>query len=81
MSKRKIIAAAKRKGLTVLSAIYGWQATPGEMVPGWQVQFGPEVDELFAEDEFQDFDSTQDALDWIEGLTQANSHGAGVSNG
>lgn len=73
MSKRKIIAAAKRKGLTVVSATYGWQATPGEMVPGWQVQFGPEVDELYAEDEFQDFDSTQDALNWIEGLTPAQA--------
>lgn len=68
MSKRKITAAAKRKGLTVIEANYGWQPTPGEMVPGWQVQFGPEADELYGEDEHQDFESTADALEWIEAL-------------
>lgn len=80
MSKRKIIAAAKRKGLSVVSAHYGWTATPGEMVPGWEVQFGSEIDEIFAEAEFQDFDSTQHALDWIEELQPVTSHGAGVSD-
>lgn len=68
MSKRKIIAAAKRKGLTVESAHYGWSATPGEMVPGWEVQFGPEIDELFCEAELQYFDSTSEALQWLEDL-------------
>lgn len=68
MSKRKIIAAAKRQGLTVESAHYGWTATPGEMVPGWEVQFGPEMDELFAEEEIQYFDNAAEAVDWIDGL-------------
>ena len=68
MSKRKIIAAAKRKGLTVESAHYGWTATPGEMVPGWEVQFGPEVDAIFAEAELQYFDNSTQAIEWIEQL-------------
>jgi hypothetical protein len=68
MAKRKITAAAKRKGLTIVSAHYGWQATPGEMVPGWEIQFGPEADELFGEDEHQDFGSTAEALEWIAAL-------------
>ncbi len=68
MSSRKIIAAAKRKGLAVESAHYGWTATPGEMVPGWEVQFGPEIDELFAEYEIQYFDNSAEAVEWIESL-------------
>lgn len=68
MSKREIIAAAKRQGLTVESAHYGWTATPGEMVPGWEVQFGPEMDELFAEKEIQYFDNAAEAVEWIGSL-------------
>ncbi len=68
MSKRKIIAAAKRKGLTVESAHYGWATTPGEMVPGWEVQFGAEIDEIFAEAEIQYFDNSTDAVEWIISL-------------
>ena len=68
MSKRKIIAAAKRKGLTVISAVYSWQATPGEMVPGWEVQFGEEIEEMYCESSWMDFDDTAHALQWIEDL-------------
>lgn len=60
MAKREILRAAKKNGVTVVSAEYFWTATPGEMVPMWQIQFGPEMD-----DEIQDFESSQEAVDWI----------------
>jgi len=81
MSKRKIIAAAKRKGLTVESAHYGWTATPGEMVPGWEIQFGPEMDAIFAEDEIQYFDNSVKAIEWIEALEPVSDADPGVGNG
>ncbi|WWW37220.1 hypothetical protein V8017_11430 [Stenotrophomonas rhizophila] len=80
MSKRKIIAAAKRKGLTVESAHYGWTATPGEMVPGWEVQFGPEMDAIFAEGEIQYFDNSAAAIEWIEALEPVSDAAPGVAN-
>jgi len=80
MSKRKIIAAAKRKGLTVESAHYGWTATPGEMVPGWEVQFGPEMDAIFAEDEIQYFDNSAEALEWIGALEPVSDAAPGVGS-
>ncbi len=81
MSKRKIIAAAKRKGLTVESAHYGWTATPGEMVPGWEVEFGPEMDAIFAEAETQYFDNAAEALEWIKALEPVSDAASGVGNG
>jgi len=80
MSKRKIIAAAKRKGLTVESAHYGWTATPGEMVPGWEVQFGPEMGAIFAEAELQYFDNSAEALEWIEALEPVSDAAPGVAS-
>lgn len=71
MSKRKIIAAAKRKGLTVESAYYGWTATPGEKVPQWEIEFGDELDQLYAEFPIQYFDNSAEAIGWIVGLQPA----------
>ncbi|HDS1140106.1 TPA: hypothetical protein QDZ75_004183 [Stenotrophomonas maltophilia] len=68
MSKKSIIAAAKKRGLTVESLYYGWTVTPGERVPGWEVQFGPEIDQLFAEEEIQYFDNSNEAVEWIGSL-------------
>lgn len=68
MSKRAIFAAAKRKGLTVESAHYGWTTAPGERVPGWELQFGEEIDELYVEDTIQYFDNAASAVEWIDGL-------------
>lgn len=61
MSKRAILAAAKRAGVTITDAHYGWQATPGEMVPGWSITFGPELD-----CEFMEFDNAAEAVEWID---------------
>ena len=61
MSKRKILSAAKQRGITIVSAHYGWSATPGEMVPSWEIQFGPELD-----DEICDFANAAEAVEFIE---------------
>lgn len=68
MSKRKIIAAAKRKGLTVEYAEWGQACGDRDTYLEWQVQFGEEIDEMYAEDEFQSFADTAEALEWIEAL-------------
>lgn len=60
MSKQDILRAAKKNGVSIVSAHYGWSATPGEMVPGWEIQFGPEMD-----DEIEDFANSKEAVDWI----------------
>lgn len=60
MSKRSILRAAKRRGISIQSAHYGWTATPGEMVPGWEIQFGPELD-----NEIMDFENSAEAIEFI----------------
>ena len=60
VAKRDILRAAKKNGVTIVSAHYFWTPTPGEMVPMWQIEFGPEMD-----DEIQDFGSSEEAVDWI----------------
>lgn len=68
MSKRKIIAAAKKKGLTVEYAEWGQACGDQETYLEWQVQFGEEIDELYDEDDFHSFADTAEALEWIEAL-------------
>ena len=61
MSKRDILRAAKRRGITIMSADYYWTPTPGEMVPQWEIRFGPELD-----DETEFFDNSAQAIEYIE---------------
>lgn len=61
MAKRDILRAAKRRGITIESAEYYWTATPGEMVPQWEIQFGAELD---YETEF--FGTSAEAIEFIE---------------
>lgn len=61
MAKRDILRAAKRRGITIVFAEYYWTVTPGEMVPQWEVSFGPELDH---ETEF--FADTTEAVEFIE---------------
>lgn len=68
MGKRKIIEAAKKKGLTVESADWHWTVGGGESYPQWSIMFGPEIDELYAEDQDQYFSHTAEALEWIDSL-------------
>lgn len=76
MSKRKIEAALKSKGLTCEVIEYGHHATPGEMVGGWDIELDEEstVAVLMA-DVHLDFDdlqpdcrNTDDVLEWIGSL-------------
>lgn len=68
MGKKKIIAAAKRKGLGVESADWAWVVGGGERYPEWAVMFGEEIDELYGEDRDQYFSHTAEALEWIDSL-------------
>ncbi|MBH1555815.1 hypothetical protein I5U56_06475 [Stenotrophomonas maltophilia] len=68
MSKRKIVAAAKCRGLSVVHANWGWAAGDYDSHREWMVEFGPEIDELYGEDEIQNFVDTSEALQWLEGL-------------
>lgn len=68
MSRRKIIAAAKRRGLSVANAAWEWTVGGGERYPHWVVDFGPEIDELYGESEEQFFEDTAAALQWLEDL-------------
>lgn len=61
MAKREIMRAAKKRGITVVSADYYWTANPGEMVPQWEIQFGPELD-----DEVEYFSNSAEAVEFIE---------------
>ncbi|WP_421680575.1 hypothetical protein [Stenotrophomonas bentonitica] len=73
MSKRKIIAAAKRKGLTVEYAEWGQACGDRDTYLEWQVQFGEEIDDLYGEDEFQSFADTAEAIEWIEQLERVSA--------
>jgi hypothetical protein len=61
MAKRDILRAARGRGISIVSAHYGWTATPGEMVPQWEIHFGPELD-----DETKYFEHTAAAVAFIE---------------
>ncbi len=61
MGKRAILSAAKKRGITIRSAEYYWTPTPGEMVPQWEIEFGPELD-----DEIEFFDNSAQAVEFIE---------------
>ncbi|WP_153066327.1 hypothetical protein [Xanthomonas arboricola] len=60
MSKRDILRAARRRGITIESAHYSWTATPGEMVPQWEIYFGPELDR-----ETEYFTKSEEAIEFI----------------
>ncbi len=68
MSKRKIVAAAKRRGLSVISAAWEWTVGGGERYPQWVVDFGPEIHELFGAKEEQFFEDTDHAIRWLDEL-------------
>ena len=75
MAKRDIMRAAKRAGMEIKDAIFSWQATPGEMVPGWDVVLTEESAEKFGVDEDQFFDNSEQAVEWI--AEQAECLGSG----
>lgn len=76
MAKRDILRAAKRRGVTIVDAHYYWTATPGEMVPQWEIQFGPELD-----DETEFFENTKEAIEFIETAELVPAEHRGDSRG
>lgn len=68
MGKQKIIEAAKKKGLTVEWAEWGWAAGDRERYQQWIIMFGPEIDELYGQDQDQYFSHTAETLEWIDSL-------------
>ena len=69
MGKRKIIEAAKKKGLTVVAAEW---AMPNQVLrkewPTWQVLFGGEIESIYGQSDIQSFTHTAEALEWIDSL-------------
>ena len=70
MSKRAILRAARQRGITIVSASYGWTATPGEMVPQWEIEFGPELD-----DEIEYFSNAAEAIEFIAAVPSPDVEG------
>ncbi len=68
MSKRKILAACKRKGVSLVDAYYAWIPEPGESVPCWTLILTEESRALFGVDSMNIFDNVAAALEWIEEL-------------
>lgn len=81
MSKRKIEAALKRKGLVCYILEYSHQATPGEMVGGWEIELDEDstVAVLLADPrlDFEDLQpdcfNTGEVLGWINGLPDVSA--------
>lgn len=65
MSKRKIMAAAKRFGIEVTDVRYEWTPTPGESVPCYTIWFSEESVEKFGVYEEEDFANLQEVLDYL----------------
>ncbi|WP_238919368.1 hypothetical protein [Achromobacter xylosoxidans] len=79
MSKRQILAAAKRKGIILDSVQYGWEPTPGESVPCWSIYVSEATQELIEVEPFVQHENTAEVLAWLDSLpaTQQSGQGAG----
>ena len=70
MSARKIKSALKKRGLVALECYYGWQATPGEMVPGWTVYLDADSTDRYeeaTEEEWRgDYEDLAEVIEAIE---------------
>lgn len=74
MSKKKIEAALRRKGLSCAILEYNYQVTPGEVVGGWEIELDERSEELVAVTDpgFNDWEpdcfNTSEALEWVASL-------------
>lgn len=71
MSSRKIKSALTKKGIRFSEVYYGWQATPGESVPGYTVSLHREDKERLERggyDILDDFENADEALEWVAEL-------------
>lgn len=85
MSKKKIEAALRRKGLSCSILEYNLQATPGEMVGGWEVQLDErseglvdDVDPDFELIHLPEFYNATEVLEWVETLPDCRTPPAPV---
>jgi hypothetical protein len=74
MSKKKIEAALRRKGLSCSTLEYNHHITPGEAVGGWDIELDERSEDLVA-DADPDFDDWEpdcfnavEALEWVASL-------------
>lgn len=74
MSKRKIEAALRRKGLSCSVLEYGQHICPGEIVSAWTIELDGQSEELIfaADPNFDDYEpdcfNTEEALEWVQTL-------------
>lgn len=74
MSKKKILRAIAKKGLSFEVCEYDRQATPHGMMPGWTIQLDDQSIDLALdygadyEDLEPDCESAAEVLDWIASL-------------
>lgn len=74
MSRKKIEAALRRKGLSCAVLEYNHQVTPGEVVGGWEIELDERSEELVAtaDASFDDWEpdcfNATAALDWVASL-------------
>lgn len=79
MSKKKIEAALRRKGLYCATLEYTHQVTPGEVVGGWEIELDDRSEELVAvaDPEFDDWEpdcfNASEALEWVENLPDCSA--------
>lgn len=74
MSKRKIEAALRRKGLSCSTLQYDHQVSPGEMVGGWTVELTEQSEVAIeaADPNFSDWEpdcfNSEEVLEWVASL-------------
>jgi hypothetical protein len=77
MSKRIIERALRKKSITAERIAWVWTATPGEMVPCWEIHLSDAYADKFGEDNLNIFDNTAQALEWVAELEPYIEEGAG----
>jgi len=76
MSKRKILAALRKKNIEPISITYERGCpTPIGYADGWELEFSERIEELIYDlnpkielDTFMEFDSLREVLDWVDTL-------------
>lgn len=68
MAKREIERALRKKGIVAEHIAWGWQVTPEEMVPCWDIHLTLVDADKFGVDRYQEFENTALAVEWANGL-------------
>jgi hypothetical protein len=75
MSCREIKRALVRKGIPFEDVQFSWQPTPEENVPTYTIVLRFDIADTYGVDEWTDFCSKPEALEWVEGLQLQASPG------